>query len=563
MGNSIDTCLKTMLESIGKSFLIRDKSQFIINFDIDIISKYYIERLFENYTFYKIKECSYKIIKYNTVKEINLMVHYFLSYESDKKEILQFEIEVQKNKDGKCIIIEAKIINIYKAFNLKKQELSKEQIEQLLSYNKENISFNDMVELAKKSKDPLTHKIYERALNKSIRYRLTHPEIESAIILSAIMSKRTIALAKRINDENQQLVMKKINTVFNSIFIHKSYKEIRNKDKSTFPARELSLEAVSANIDELFFEYEMQRGKKVDIRCSEIAHLYAAIFRLTGFKFKESILLMLPFHYMNYIEIDDKFYIIDVNHIVEMNSERIYGGYNTLSGCATAEYYIDQFGNTNMEKELYESILNKMHNKLPSMQLLHKPKFKNYIPMEEIEFKGLNLDNELETQTYIYNKIFELSGKYPLSAYTWAKYCYHTIFVTYPQTYVSYSLSRNECIEFARTIKSKEELFGWMFTTLSEESIYSASDQIMTADQILKYKCGRKFDRAIFIYTILLLGKFIEEGSIIFTYENAYVQFIIDKEYYLYDAASLTQKDNTDGKLLIKFNEDNSLCEWN
>ncbi|MDE6233971.1 MAG: hypothetical protein K2M60_11595, partial [Lachnospiraceae bacterium] len=64
MGNSIDTCLKTMLESIGKSFLIRDKSQFIINFDIDIISKYYIERLFENYTFYKIKECSYKIIKY-------------------------------------------------------------------------------------------------------------------------------------------------------------------------------------------------------------------------------------------------------------------------------------------------------------------------------------------------------------------------------------------------------------------------------------------------------------------------------------------------------------------
>lgn len=564
MDDKLEIGLKTMLESIRISFLNRDVEGFMKNFDIDVISKYYVEKLFENYTFYRIIECSYEVISTNVTEVINTIVHYSLSYENDKKEILQFQIEIEKTKNDDYVIAEAKILNIYKAFKSNKEDLSKDQIEGILSYNETDICFDDMIELAKKSKDPLPPKTYERALHKSIRYRLTHPEIENAIILSTIMSKRSIALAKKIKDEEQLTTLKKLNAIFDCVFVHKSYKEIRNQDKSIFPVRELSLEPVSANIDELLFQYEMQNGERIDIKCSEIAPFYAAIFRLVGIPLERSVMLLLPFHYMNYIEIDDKFYIVDVNHIVEMDPERIYGGYDTLSGCATAEYYIDQFGNTNMQKKLYESVLYKMHKQLLAMQLLHEPKFKDLLPVEEalnLE-QNLDLNDEFKTQHYIVNKIFELSSKYPLSPYTWAKYCYHTIFVTYPQTYISYSLDIKKCKEFASMIKTKEQLFDWMLRTLKEQSIYSAKDQIMTADQVLQYECGGRFDRAIFIYTILALSKVIEEGNVIFTNENAYVQFVIDKNSYLYDATSLTQVKCIDEKILLQFNEINALCEW-
>lgn len=539
-----------MLESIRLSFLNRDKEEFMKNFDIDVISKFYVEKLFKNYSYYSIVECSYQVMSEN-------IVEYYLTYGNGKKEILQFQIEIEKNKINESVIAEAKILNVYKAFNFHKKELSQNQLQEILSYEKGSICFDNLIQLAKKCRDPLSSRIYERALHKSIRYRLTHPEIENAIILSTMMSNRAIALAKKVNNENPLIMLERINTVFDSVFVHKSYKEIRNKDKSTFPARELSLEPVVANIDELLFQYEMQGGKRIDIKCSEIALFYAAIFRLTGIPLEKSIMLLLPFHYMNYLEIGDKFYIIDVNHIVEMDSTRIYGGYDTLSGCATAEYYIDQFGNTNMPETLYESVLYKMQKQLPTMQLLYQPQFRDIFPTEEV----FDMEQGLIQQDII-NKFFELSSKYPLSSYTWAKYCYHTIFVTYPQTYISYSLDKKECQEFADGIKTKEELFAWMQNSLAERSIYSAKDQIMTADQVLQYLCGGKFDRAIFMYTILVLGRLIEKGNIIFTYENAYVQFTVDGNSYLYDAASLTPVNSTEGKRLLELNETSAICEW-
>ncbi len=556
--------LNTMLEAIRIAFLKRDRDGFMKNFDIDIVSKFYVEKLFEKFTFYRVVQCSYKISEVDISKEMKCRVEYFLSYENDKKEILQFQMEIEETENSGCIIAEVKILNIYKAFNLEKERLSTKQIQELLAYEQADIPFEDMIKLAKESRDPLSPKTYERALNKSIRYRLTHPEIENAIILSVIMSKRGIALAKKIKDKDKLKELKKLNTFLDNVFVHKTYKEIRNKDKSTFPARELSLESVVANIDELLFQYETQDGKRVDIKCSEIAPLYAAIFRLTGFPIEKSIMLLLPFHYMNYIEIDDKFYIVDVNHIVEMDPERIYGGYDTLSGCVTVEYYIDQFGNTNMPKEIYDSVLYKMQKQLPTMQLLPQPQIKNVFPAEGVtDFEQyLELNDLLEIQCCIIKKTFELSSEYPFSAYTWAKYCYRTIFVTYPQTYICYSLARKECIEFSELIKTKEELFVWMQGSLKQQSIYSGKDQIMTADQVLQYQCGGSFDRAVFIYTILKLSKVIEEGNIIFTYSNAYVRFRMDKSSYLYDAASLNQVSCIEKRILLQFNELEAFSEW-
>lgn len=556
--------LNKMLEAIRAAFLNCDKDGFIKNFDIDVVTKFYVEKLFDNFTFYRVIECFYKIVEIDISKGMECRVEYLLLYENDKKEILQFQMEIEETENSGFIIAEIKILNVYKAFNLQKERLPTEKIQELLAYGRADIPFEELAKLAKGLKDPLPPQIYERVLNKSIRYRLTHPEIENAVILSMIMSKRGIALAKRVSDKDKLKELKKLNTLLDNVFIHKTYKEIRNQDKKNFPARELSLEPVVADIDELLFQYESQGMERMDIKCSEIAPLYAAIFQLSGYPVEKSIMLLLPFHYMNYIEIDDKFYIVDVNHIVEMDSGRIYGGYDTLSGCVTAEYYIDQFGNTNMPQEIYKAILYKMQKRLPTMQLLYKPQVKNLFPAEEAAHFGdyLQLNGETEIHRCIINKIFELSKEYPFSVYTWAKYCYRTIFVTYPQVYISYSLARKECVDFAELIKSKEELFNWMHGFLKQQSIYSGEDRIMTADQVLRYQCGGSFDRAIFIYTILKLSKVIKEGTVIFTYSDAYVHFSIDKSSYLYDAVSLTEVSCIGKKILLQFNELEAFSEW-
>jgi hypothetical protein len=180
--------------------------------------------------------------------------------------------------------------------------------------------------------------VYVRNICKSVRYRLSNPEVECGAVIADLLSLRTFVLADFVRDRDEKFALMKLNAAFDSIFRHRSYKEVRHKDKLHFPLKELSLEPM-LNMDELFAAYDPGSADKVEIRCTEIASIYSAVCRVLGFGFERNGILLLPFHYMNYIKLPHDAFVIDVNQIMKMSTSRICGGYSEVAGIVSPPFF--------------------------------------------------------------------------------------------------------------------------------------------------------------------------------------------------------------------------------
>jgi len=144
------------------------------------------------------------------------------------------------------------------------------------------------------------------------------------------------------------------------------------------------------------------------------------------------------------------------------------------------------------------------------------------------EFKNYHLDEhfDLSDTGNLKSSVF-LNKEQSDIAYL-AKYAYQSLYVKYPEYYLSASVRSSVPKELAGTLATPGKIFEWMRTHIAFGSIFEDSrERLMTADQVLVFQRGSLKDQAVLAYTLLKHKGF--EPEILLTEDNAYVK--PDKKY--------------------------------
>jgi len=543
------------------AFLNRSKEQFMSYFDIDMLNKYYLAKAFDNYTLFPFTKCDCRIL-HESGELLELL--FCFDYVNGSHEEVVFQCCIQTSNEDKPIIIGLKIINTFCMLKTNGADFPIKNFDGEIKRINDNMGMGTtflteyelLVQKQSETKENIKPGYCQRLLSKSIRYRMSGPDIESAIILSNIVSKKLIWFSQNTVGKDSLETLNNINYGFKKLFRHKTYNEFKDENKDYFPVKELSFENVSANFDVFTYEYN-QTFNPVEIRCSEIAHMYSALFTLSGLG-KKQFVLILPFHYMNYLELGDAYYLIDVNHIVEMKSDRIYGVYDEINGCATAIHYFHQDGYSNMPEEELSSVINTITENLKNFKFKHDFKQRNIL-YDRYDFRTDPGKSYEENAFDNLQKLYDGAKSIPDSPFTSAKYIGQFIVVGYPQSYIKFGMNHEEVIKFSQFITSEDNLINWVKVNVKEDTLFSHSVQIMTSDQVIAHRIGRVYDKAVLIYTLKKLKGWINNGLIVFTDKNAYI--MEDRGKY-FDVSTMKYEKACEGELIIAFNEDKHYSLW-
>ena len=552
--------LKSVAE-MAAAFQKRDKDSFLRFFSLSVVEHFYLAKFFDNYTCKSILACDYSIkevcderfdlkfdLKYidGDAESIKLMLSY----------VLIDDIVCVKKVKTRCLTGH---INVNRTMQ---QDKDMKDILVSISHVKHNHAldaYHNIMSIQSKTVEPNCQKKYMRALSGSIRYRMANPIIDCAIILSNMLSPKLIMTYDKTKQSRNLDNLKIANRLFDMMFIHKSYDNVTD-DARKFPFRELSLEQAYNNFDELLHLYIQSNMQPIPIMCSEISPLYTAWMSLMGITEEKQFMISLPFHYMSYVSIENKDYLIDVNNITCINGKEVYGSYDYMTGISTAQYYVDQAGHTNMEHNYYQKMMNNIKKSLRCFSFERGETSWDTIntrvdlPTICKESEGVERQKRLLEYTYV------MSNFYPESSYTWAKYVHQSIIVGFPQCYVLYGLQDSRFIEWCRHIQTMQQLKDYI-SGLEEGSIFSLPYQLMTVLQVLHHGVGNENEKMLLFYSVSRVKKWITKGYLVITSEGAFVVYKKENDN-LFVINTKNETTMMDGEIYIAFNEEEHYSKW-
>lgn len=561
----MDILVKNLESEMSNAFLSKNSDKFLALFDIDVVNRYYTQKWFDGYAivFATPVKCQVKIHRDRDCcsESFNSEIEIYLKYEEYDSEKLIINSKLQYlNVERKLMIIESTIIleqpHWKKSLhnNTEKYDISmiKFIFQKAVDTTQEFCISKDLIHLLKDAEDTLNPSMYARAIIKSIRYRTSNKEIDSACLLADLMSRRTIKLSKAMSNFQLDELLEDIESIGKRYLIPKTYTYLRTIDKDYFPAKELSLLPL-ASLEEVL--YQLQKNNRSEVSCIEILSFYLSVLILNGLEVSDAYIVVQPFHYLATLKINEKPYIVSFNDVVPMSKNRLYGDTIVLRVFNQLLYYDPVSEQTNMQQKDYDKMTDFYKNnfsvfsvtpfELESSQQVEGekiPTLKHYSDVDQLAF---------EIKKYVYS----MSQKYPKSFYTWAKYSYQTVLVKKPQAYILCSLRSAELKSLMQVLKNMEELITWSKVNLGSNSIFEETDRIMTASQVLSNMTGSQKDIANFIYTCALISGLIKNGGIIITRTTSYVMFGTENKEKIFNVNTFSYCESIEEKVLLFFNE--------
>lgn len=545
---------------LARAIQNQDKQAFMKYFSLSVVDEFYLETFFENYTDSPVRACHYRT---RLINKSQFWILLEITYENGERERVQFINTYDSNESIRITKVKFRCVSGHVEITTSKRLIESIRSE-LVKTARAGIegSLSDyqwLMDIQRNTREPDHQKQYARALSGSIRYRMSNPVIDCAIILANILSPRMRAVFYKYRENNLWSTLKKANQIFQTMFVHKSYDHV-SKDPRKFPFRELSLEPAHNNFDEWVQRYLDNGMQPSSIMCSEIAPLYTAWLSLAGIPEEKQFLISLPFHYMCYVCVNGRDYLIDVNTITCINQKKVYGSYNRMTGVMTPQYYVDQSGHTNMEFNTYEEWMNRLRSRLQCFRFESM-----YIPWDTVQ-TGIDLPSVCSKtsdsvgQKALLSEIYQKAREQPESSYTWAKYVHQTMITGYPQCYIQHGLSDQMFKEFASSMQSEEQLMDAV-RTLKDGSLFALPYQLMTIRQILQYGMGHENEKMLLYYCVMRQKYWIRKGYLTITTQGAYVLYrnLVDKIQIQNLHGSCSE---IYGDIYIAWNEEEHYSKW-
>jgi hypothetical protein len=536
--------------------------RFMKWFRLTAVSDYYLRRWFNGYAVKKAQPvgCRFKIenLKLPAGALIQCEIIFDLDYSGYDPETAIFNVDIQKEDIPTALFITSCTVNM-KPGRWFDEPVSAipiviaPQPDDREAINPKWWEKNELSEIAYSSTDHLKESLYARAVPKSVRYRGSHPEIDSAAYLSDLMTLRLCKLAFALKSDDIIAMAKGLHLYGQKALTPKTYNHAEQGNQSDLPVRELSLRPL-LNVDEIF------AGKKAHkpaaASCVEIASFYASMLRLGGIEPLKVFIVIQPFHYLTLFKLTHGFYIMSFNEVLPMGPGRLYGD-TDVTRIVSPVYFLDDKGQTNMPGDVLSSIRCFLQEGVPVFSGPTPAEKTGTIPIEaEPNQRVRDFNTPHELHNALRKHIFEMSRRYPASPFTWGKYSYQTLLVNQPQAYVTWSMKASETREFAKHIDSLEALFTWIQNNLKKGSIFQEPDRVMTADQVLRHRRGTPKDRALFAFVIAKLINAIRSGGIVLTIEASYVishDGVHNK--CIYDAQTWRTVSRINGGLILAFDD--------
>ncbi|HHV28120.1 MAG TPA: hypothetical protein GXX73_00660 [Clostridium sp.] len=558
--------LTHMMQQQSTALINGNVEDFIKWFELDSYNEYYLRRWFNGYAvkFENPSECEYEIegFREESSNRYYVKVTFRLKYKSYDAEDVTFSYVIIRDEEAFKIVSQTYKIHDKpwkddetetKSFSIGSTGIifRTESLNQEERYHNELLQSKEVIEIFKNSCDPLSANLYARAVSKSVRFRNTHPEIDCAAFLSDLMTLRVAKLSFLLGDCDFATYAKRINAFSKKNIISKTNEAQHNDGEISI--RELSL-LPQFNIDEVFASRNSEHF--MEASCAELTSFYGSILRAGGMKGTNVFIVTQPFHYLTVFKLDKGYYIINVNDIMPMTENRLYGD-NEVTRIFSPVYFLDSSGQSNMPFEVYEEVSKFFAKGIPLFKIPKMNKQVNTLPCGvEPEFSIKNCNTPIELSMKLKKYVLKMSKDWPYSPFTWAKYSYQTLLVDKLQAYLISSIKAMECIKAANLYNSIEELFDWIRKNIKPGSIFPENDRLMTADQVLRNRKGNPKDVALLISSLAILMKICKGAGIAISDRTAYaVLFDGDGEVIIYNAQTLERVSKINETVIFAFDE--------
>lgn len=536
-------------KDIEYDFLYGDADSFMKHFDIDEVNKFHTRKWFESYAlvFDRPQNCHVQIDSMqSSVRSFSGVIKIHLDYMKYDSEVLLLYFVWDHEKD---VIISSKF-TVQNAFDT----IYKTGVEELSfhaagDFIEEETEQKDL----KEAEDPLEPRLYARILIKSMRYRMTNPEINSAALLSDCMSYQNIKFAKQLKNKNLTECLYALNK-FAKKYIEAKTDPETGGEKAVSPKEQALLSMKS--LDDSFYEIKKQGSTKVN--CLENISFYLSTLQLIGIEISDYYVIVQPFHFIAIVSIDKDMYLISFNDLISMTESRLYGDSSVQSIFNPFMFYNLDMGVTNMSKQEISG-LKAFFTRVPVFPIRSIPEEKY---CKEKETDTLPSYKQYESADRLCRAIrkyvFEKSRIQPDSVFTWAKYAYQLLDVKKPQAYIISGFLSKIIQDFSKNVTDITELLQWIKENLDIGSIFSESDRIMTAEQVFTHGTAADHDLALFFYTVLTAAKRLANGGIIMTSDTSYVIGSSGGSYHIWNMRGMEEDKTISGQILVAFNETTS-----
>lgn len=560
----INGILSDKAERLVAAFEHGNAEDFVKEFQLDTVSNYYMNRWFHGYAVNveTPKRVTLNILDINSVTnsvfwcQTRLCMIYEKSY--DEEVIFNWKV-IWKSEDETLRITETTMELKQPDWKKNIKEIDLAQIKINLEQIKDKTVSNviNWAEVTERQADLdgkcIPASVFSRAIAKSVRYRNTHPQIDSAAILADMMSLRMARFAYEMKAFDVIGMLEMINSYAQKYFKTKTYDEFKEEGISEYSPKELSLLPLYS-IDETLDE---SKSKDItEVSCVNLASFYVGLLRLGGVDPSRVFVVIQPFHYLTVLEHEDQYFTISSNEVYPMTPERLYGDTEVVR-IVSPSYYIDKNGEATVSEEEYHNIERTFHKGIPIFTL---PKYEKDCCQWPNDMKELlQMQNYTSPEAYhqgIVEFVKEKDRAYPNSVYTWALYAYQTLLVMKPQAYLIWSIHSQDAVKFSKKIQSIDMLLKWMKENLDEGSIFEEKERIMTADQVLRNKKGCAKDKGVLFYTIIKLLYPEKAGGVLLTERSeCYVEVEENGECYAYDMVTGKTKELKNTYIRLFFND--------
>lgn len=412
---------------------------------------------------------------------------------------------------------------------------------------------SELINQVKGSLDPESSGFYARAVSRNIRFREAHPILESAAVLSNMMSLRLCKYIFNLFDhDNYKLLVNVYNAFKNSFQV----KLIRDDRDNTWNSKYV---APWYGFDELF---NMRDENGIIYgSCNSYMTFMTSLLRLGGYDDKNLFQMRLGNQDIVLIKGKED-YLLTSDGLESINENTSYYK-KDVDKVFNDQWYFTNNGDLNIDDDEADSICKSIEEKIPFLNF--HPINRHNVKNERLGLSVPSLDEFYSTDElcrYLKKKVICLSKKNPYSVYTWAKYAYQTIYVTKPEAYASWSVQNGMTRNFLDVIETEKELVEYILK-LKDTSVFLEDDRIMTADQVIRHgKAGGK-DRALFMFAWYRFKK-CHSGAVFLTDKGNYVAYKGEEDWIVWNTDSMRRVDSISfDSTYICFDDKRSLCSFN
>lgn len=420
-----------------------------------------------------------------------------------------------------------------------------------------DMDWSDKSLLAKieKCKEPLSSDYYLRAVGRSIRFRESHPVLESASLLSSIMSSCVIELARQVVDTD---LLQSAKNLFHASIDKLKVQLIRADRNNTWVSK---FTAPFLGLEELY----RLKGKREFISgsCNCIMSVYYGILRLCGFD--KSDILQVRFHNHDAILflLDEQPYYLSVDELCLVGENTLFQFIN-ITKAFNEDFVCSLNGNHYLEHYVDTEVIKKFIEKFKCFVFLE-----NRINLRR-EIKGNGCKSILDDicicgneelteviQKMIYSRTLSAGIEVSDSSYVWAKYAFQSLYVPMPHVYLNWSLQSPIFDKFCKEVTQLEQCIKQL-EAYDMVSIFKESDRIMTADQVLRHHCGDRKSKALFLHSWLTLVRKTENYFIV-TESESYCAWNEEGKSIFWNPSDDRRCSKPSGRIMLVLNKN---CEY-